>query len=165
MSLVGLSSVQYHTVHCAYAGFFFFFFTILEIDGNFLISLKNILHIWLPQVLVAAIEIFDKCLQHAGSLVGMWDLVPWPGIKPGPHALGSWSLSHWPTMEVLKCPYFNVYQKSIFLAFLEVIVIFSLVSLLQKPCGWKSSHRIQANFPFNISDRGSYRALSPGWKW
>ena len=76
MSLVGLSSVQYHTVHCADAGFFFFFFTILEIDGNFLISLKNILHIWLPQVLVAAIEIFDKCLQHAGSLVGMWDLVP-----------------------------------------------------------------------------------------
>ena len=74
MSLVGLSSIQYHTVYCADAGFFFFI--ILEIDGDFLISLKNILHIWLPQVLVAAIEIFEKCLQQAGSLVGMWDLVP-----------------------------------------------------------------------------------------
>ena len=24
---------------------------------------------------------------------GMWDLVPWPGIKPMPPALGAWSLS------------------------------------------------------------------------
>ena len=26
---------------------------------------------------------------------GMWDLVPWPGIKPRSPALGAWSLSHW----------------------------------------------------------------------
>ena len=26
---------------------------------------------------------------------GMWDLVPWPRIKPRPPALGAWSLSHW----------------------------------------------------------------------
>lgn len=26
---------------------------------------------------------------------GMWDLVPWPGIEPGPPALETWSLSHW----------------------------------------------------------------------
>ena len=25
----------------------------------------------------------------------MRDLVPWPGIHPGPPALGSWNLSHW----------------------------------------------------------------------
>ena len=25
---------------------------------------------------------------------GMWDLVPWPGIEPGPPALGVWSLNH-----------------------------------------------------------------------
>ena len=25
---------------------------------------------------------------------GMWDLVPSPGIKPGPPVLGLWSLSH-----------------------------------------------------------------------
>ena len=40
-------------------------------------------------------------LQQMGSLnCGMWDLVPWPGIKPGPPALGSQSLSHWTTREV-----------------------------------------------------------------
>ena len=31
---------------------------------------------------------------------GMWDLVPWPGIEPGPPALGAWNLSHWTTREV-----------------------------------------------------------------
>ena len=28
---------------------------------------------------------------------GMRNLVPWPGITPGPPALGTWSLSHWTT--------------------------------------------------------------------
>ena len=31
---------------------------------------------------------------------GMWDLVPWPGIEPGPPALGLWSLSHYTTREI-----------------------------------------------------------------
>ena len=30
----------------------------------------------------------------------MWDLVPWPGIEPGPPALGAWSLNHCTTREV-----------------------------------------------------------------
>ena len=30
----------------------------------------------------------------------MWGLVPHPGIKPGPPALGAWSPSHWTTREV-----------------------------------------------------------------
>ena len=30
----------------------------------------------------------------------LWDLVPWPGIEPGPPALGAQSLSHWTTREV-----------------------------------------------------------------
>ena len=29
-----------------------------------------------------------------------WNLVPWPGIEPGPPVLGVQSLSHWPTREV-----------------------------------------------------------------
>ena len=33
---------------------------------------------------------------------GMWDLVPRPGIEPGPPALGAQSLSHWTTREVPK---------------------------------------------------------------
>ena len=31
----------------------------------------------------------------------MWDLVPWPRIKPKPPALGAQRLSHWTTREVL----------------------------------------------------------------
>ena len=31
---------------------------------------------------------------------GMWGLVPGPGIKPGPPALGARSLCHWTTKEV-----------------------------------------------------------------
>jgi len=30
----------------------------------------------------------------------VWDLVPWPGMEPGPPALGEWSLCHWTTREV-----------------------------------------------------------------
>ena len=41
-------------------------------------------------------------LVAAGGLFtfDMWDLVPWPGIKPWPPALGSWSLGHGATREV-----------------------------------------------------------------
>ena len=31
---------------------------------------------------------------------GMWNLVPWPGIKPRVLALGAWTLSHWTTRGV-----------------------------------------------------------------
>ena len=36
-----------------------------------------------------------------GLSCSMWGLVPQPGIKHGPAALGEWSLSHWITREVL----------------------------------------------------------------
>ena len=54
-------------------------------------------------------------MWHAGSLVAacellvvacVWDLVPRPGIEPGPPALGVWSLSHWATREVPSHPLF-----------------------------------------------------------
>ena len=31
---------------------------------------------------------------------GIWDLAPWPGIKPSPPALGVRSFSHWTTREI-----------------------------------------------------------------
>ena len=31
---------------------------------------------------------------------GLWDLVPWPGIKPMPPALDVWSLNHWTAREI-----------------------------------------------------------------
>ena len=62
---------------------------------------KNIyLFIWLYRILIGACRIFDF---HCGMLTlscGMWNLVFWPGIEPGPPALGARSLSHWTTREV-----------------------------------------------------------------
>ena len=40
------------------------------------------------------------CLAVLGVSCVMWDLIPWPGIKPRCSALGVWSLSHWTTREV-----------------------------------------------------------------
>ena len=48
------------------------------------------------------------CLSALGLSCGMWELVPQPGIKPGPPALGVWSLSHWTTREV---PGYSVLMK------------------------------------------------------
>ena len=57
------------------------------------------LFIWLHRVLVAARGIFlAACRIFLAAC--MWDLVPWPGIKPGPPALGARSLNHWTTREV-----------------------------------------------------------------
>ena len=31
---------------------------------------------------------------------GVWNLVPWPGIKPSPPGLGAWGVTHWNTRKV-----------------------------------------------------------------
>ena len=86
---------------------------------------KNIIYLFLtvpclswgmPRSLLPCLR---SSLQHVGSLVvacrtfgcGMWtlsfgmqwDLVPWPGIKPRPPALGLQGLSHWTTREFPLC--------------------------------------------------------------
>ena len=45
-------------------------------------------------------QVFYLCCGIQTLSFGMWDLVPWPGIEPGPPALGVKSLSHWTTREV-----------------------------------------------------------------
>ena len=40
-------------------------------------------------------------MAASGLSGGMWDLVSWPGIWPGPSALGEQGLSHWITKKVL----------------------------------------------------------------
>ena len=50
---------------------------------------------------VVACGIFSCGMWAACELSwGMWDLVPWQEIKPGPPVLGAWSLSHWTTNKV-----------------------------------------------------------------
>ena len=58
---------------------------------SYSITLKKKLCIWLLWVLVVASGIFSRSMR---------DLVPMPGIEPGPPASGAWSLSHWTTREI-----------------------------------------------------------------
>ena len=57
-------------------------------------------------IFVAARGIFSCGMQTLSC--GMWDQVPWPGVKPRLPALGMWSLSHWTTREVPRMGVFTV---------------------------------------------------------
>ena len=50
----------------------------------------------------------------------MQDLVPWPGIKPWPPALGVQSLSHWATGEVLWVYSFNSEWSPVLITYLTL---------------------------------------------
>ena len=53
---------------------------------------------WLCWVSVTIHGIFSCDMQTLSY--GMWDLVPWPRIEPGPPTLGAQSLNHWTTKDV-----------------------------------------------------------------
>ena len=57
-------------------------------------------------IFIAACGIFSYGMRVLSY--GMWDLVSWSGVKPGPPTLGAWTLSHWATREVPELPYFSV---------------------------------------------------------
>ena len=56
------------------------------------------LHCSMWGLLVVACRIFSCNMQTLSC--SMWDLIPWPRIKPRSPALGAQSLSHWTTMAV-----------------------------------------------------------------
>ena len=68
---------------------------------------------------------------------GIWNLVPWPGIKPRPPALGVLSLNHWTTWEIpILCSYFlHLWQALCFAMFSDspFISIFPLSPSLLFP--------------------------------
>ena len=72
------------------------------------------LFIWLHWVLVVARRTFGCSMQTLRC--SLWDLAPWPEIKPRPLALGAQSLSHWTTKEVprthLYCPLIPLLHKT-----------------------------------------------------
>ena len=99
-----LSQINWPLIYDQVHGFISGFWLELNInDGlnNCCISLASAdilmylfyLFIWLHWVLAAARGIFS---------CNMWDLVPQPGIKPRPPALGACILSHWTLREVLQ---------------------------------------------------------------
>ena len=79
-----------------------------------------ILSIWQYPVLVAAHRTLDLSC-------GMWDLVPWLGIEPGPPALGAQSPSHWTTREVL---YFLSFWWQLFLHMWTDPIVLICISLM-----------------------------------
>ena len=56
--------------------------------------------IWPHWVLVAALRTSIPVAACGISSCSQWDLVPRPGMKPRPLALGAQNLSHWTTREV-----------------------------------------------------------------
>ena len=65
---------------------------------TFLNLLLLILQYW-KKCLGALVLYLFYLFDYAGSY-SMWDIVPWPGIKPGSPALGAQMFSDWPTREV-----------------------------------------------------------------
>ena len=72
------------------SSFYFLIFIFLAVPG-LSCSLQDLFCSW-------SMLIFGCGIQTLSC--GVWDLVPWPGIEPGPHALGAKCLSHWTAREL-----------------------------------------------------------------
>ena len=85
--------------------------------GNLALFAFSFLKLYLvaPGLSCGMQEVFSCSMQTLSC--GMWDLVPRPGIKPRPPALGAWSLRHWTTREV---PFFSFFF-FFFLIFFKLI--------------------------------------------
>ena len=75
----------------------------LEAAGNFRLVTSNLeQHFFFLILFIYLFGCAGSWLQHAGSSFqyagsfscGMWDLVPWPGIEPGPPFIGSFFWDH-----------------------------------------------------------------------
>ena len=89
----------------------------------------------------------------------MWDLVPQPGIEPGPPALGVWSLTHWTTREVSWGPLLEMPREEsgvgLPLHSPEWSVTHSLATA-DKNCLWDfPGGAVVKNLPANAGDMGS----------
>ena len=67
---------------------------LLQIAVVVVLGLKDFLFIYF---LIFIIFFYLAALDLSCS---MWDLIPWPGIKPRPPTLGASGISHWTTREV-----------------------------------------------------------------
>ena len=117
---------QYEVLSCSC--FFFFNIYFIYLFG----CARSWLHHLGSSFFVGACGTFS---HSVGTLsCGLWDLVPCPGIKLQPSALGAWSLSHWTTREVssrfkMSCP-------------------LSVRPLFSGPMGAEASGRVSLNSSF-----------------
>ena len=63
--------------------------------------------IWFPRIIIFFPKHLFIYLAFPGLNCGMWELVPWPGIKPRTPELRAWSLCHWATREIPWELFFN----------------------------------------------------------
>ena len=101
-------------------------------------------------------------LAAPGLSCGMWDLVPWRGIEPGPPALGAGSLSHWTTREVPGSSFVDL----IWLGSNSISV--SKLSKLNKFADTQKNHIVSIKFKsvlhkftrhINVSNKSSFKFL------
>ena len=85
----------------------------------------------MQDLLAAACELFS---------CSIWDLVPWLGIEPGPHALKAQSVSHWTTREV---PNFCFFSQSVYFLFFSELLCLTLCSFFVsvKRGNWRSRRK------------------------
>ena len=81
---------------------FHFFHILANICYFFFLLIVTILMGMMWYLIVVFIFILEAFYLFIvpGLCCSLWNLVPWPGIKPGPPALEEWSLGHWTTREV-----------------------------------------------------------------
>ena len=83
-----------------------FLFTILNLFYSFSFHLPTYFNLfWIIQEVLITLFLKKKIylfiyLAVLGLSCCVPDLVPWPGIEPGPHAFRARSLNHWTTKEV-----------------------------------------------------------------
>ena len=83
--------------------------------------------------------------QHAESLsffCDMWDLVSWPGMRPGPPAL-----SHWTTRAIKK----GEHRRTDVLHFVVIVQSLSCVRLFAMP--WTAARQVSLSFTILWSSR------------
>ena len=119
---------------------------------------------WLCRVLVEACKIFPVACFSCGMQTlscSMQDLVPRPGIEPGPPALGAQSLTHWTTWEV-PLPNFLFIYLFIYLWLCWVFVSVQGLSLVAASGGHSSSRcaGLSLSRPLLLRSTGSRRAVS-----
>ena len=72
----------------------------------------------------------------------MWDLVPWPEIKPGPPALGVWSLNHWATRE----SHFSIFLKTQSRLKSKIFYLLCMFIISSKSWGWGHGEKWHSNW-------------------
>ena len=87
-------------------------------------------------------------LSEPGLSCTMWDLVPWPGIKPRSPASGGWSLSRWTSREVPTTS-------------LNLTLLFRwIVSLIKCQTLYKTSHSNKMPVSFVSSSQNNPNSLN-----